>query len=223
MSSTPERFAWRDDRGKTGEVSGARHAPSGGRSATLIWAHGAGGTMDHPHVVGVAEILAAKGVEVVRFNFPYSEEGRKAPDKADRLEACWRAVAEAVGAGAERLYLGGGSMGGRIASQIVAAGSPAAGLAFQSYPLHPPGKPERIRDEHLYRIKVPMLFVSGTKDEFASGDLLDVVVAKLPSATLHRIEDANHGMRVRGRTQSDVLGEIADTIHAWITVQLGSN
>lgn len=222
MSSTPERFAWRDDRGKTGEVSGARHTPPGEAAATLVWAHGAGGTMDHPHVVGVAELLAAKGVEVVRFNFPYAEEGRRAPDKADRLEACWRAVAEAVGAGVERLFLGGGSMGGRIASQIVADGFPAAGLAFQSYPLHPPGKPERIRDEHLYRLEVPMLFVSGTKDDFASGDLLDIVVAKLPSATLHRIDGASHGMKVRGRTQDDVLVEIADTIHAWLTAETPS-
>lgn len=219
MSSAPERFPWRDGRGATGDVSGARHRPDHTASATLAWAHGAGGTMDHPHVTGVAELLAAKGVEVVRFNFPYSEQGRKAPDKQDRLEACYRAVAGRVAEGATRLYLGGGSMGGRIASHIVSDGFAVAGLAFQSYPLHPPGKPERVRDEHLYRIEVPMLFVSGTKDDFASSDLLDRTIAKLPSATLHRIEGASHGMKVKGRTQDDVIGEIADAILGWIEAQ----
>jgi predicted alpha/beta-hydrolase family hydrolase len=211
VSGEPARFAWRD-----GDVSGAVHRPASDRRATLIWAHGAGGSMDHPHVVGVAEGLAARRVEVVRFNFPYKEQGRKAPDRGDKLEACYLGVADAVASTADRLYLGGGSMGGRIASQIVAGGFPAAGLAFQSYPLHPPGKPERLRDEHLYRIGVPMLFVSGTKDEFASGDLLDGVVAKLPTATLHRSEGANHGLRVKGRTPAEVLAEVVDTIDAWI-------
>src|SRR5207249_12263869 len=96
----------------------------------------------------------------------------------------------------------------RIASHIVAGGFPAAGLAFQSYPLHPPGKPERLRDAHLHRIAVPMLFVSGTRDPFASGDLLDRTVASLPSATLHRIEGADHGMKVKGRPPSDVIAEV---------------
>jgi predicted alpha/beta-hydrolase family hydrolase len=175
--------------------------------------------MDHPHVVGVAEQLAARGVEVVRFNFPYKEEGRKAPDKQDRLEACYRAVADAVAEGAPRPFIGGGSMGGRIASHIVADGFPAAGLAFQSYPLHPPGRPERLRDVHLHRIGVPMLFVSGTKDDFASGDLLDRTIAQLPTATLHRISGASHGLRVKGRTQDDVLREVADTILGWMETQ----
>jgi hypothetical protein len=216
MSSTQERFAWTDEKGRSGEVSGARHEPSGPRKATLVWAHGAGGTMDHPHVVGVAELLAAAGVEVVRFNFPYSEQGRKAPDKQPVLEACYRGVAEAVIEKADRLFLGGGSMGGRISSHIVADGFAAAGLAFQSYPLHPPGRLERLRDEHLGRIKVPMLFVSGTKDDFATGDLLDQTVAGLPTATIYWIEGASHGLRVKGRTQDDVLREVADTISSWM-------
>lgn len=219
MSPTPERFPWHDDKGRSGEVSGARHRPDGEAMATLVWAHGAGGSMDHPIVVGVAELLAAEGVEVVRFNFPYTEEGRKAPDKQDRLEACYRGVAGAVAQSAERLYLGGGSMGGRIASHVVADGFPAAGLAFQSYPLHPPGKPDRMRDAHLARILVPMLFVSGTKDDFATGDLLSRTVARLPTATLHRIEGASHGLRVKVRTQSDVLREVADTIIGWMKAQ----
>jgi predicted alpha/beta-hydrolase family hydrolase len=211
VSGEPARFSWRD-----GEVSGATNRPASGRRCTLVWAHGAGGTMDSPNVVRVAEELARRGVEVVRFNFLYREQGRKAPDRGEKLEACYLAVASAVAESAGRLFLGGGSMGGRIASQIVAGGFGAAGLAFQSYPLHPPGKPERLRDEHLYAIGVPMLFVSGTKDEFASGDLLDRAVAKLPTATLHRIEGANHGLRVKGRSPADVFAEVVDTIDAWI-------
>jgi uncharacterized protein len=211
MSVEPVTFAFGE-----AEVSGAIHRPSSPRRATLVWAHGAGGTMDHPMVVGVAQGLAARGVEVVRFNFPYSEQRRKAPDRGPKLEACYSAVAGVVAKEADRLYLGGGSMGGRIASQIVSGGFPVAGLAFQSYPLHPPGKPERLRDEHLYSITVPMLFVSGTKDDFASGDLLDRVVAKLPTATLHRIEGASHGLRVTGRQPAEVLDEVVGTIDAWI-------
>jgi predicted alpha/beta-hydrolase family hydrolase len=181
-----------------------------------VWAHGAGGNLGHPNVVRVAEMLAELGVEVVRFNFPYSEAGRKAPDKQGRLEACYRGVAAAVAEGADRLLLGGGSMGGRIASHIVADGFGAAGLAFQSYPLHPPGRPERLRDVHLARIGVPMLFVSGTRDDFASGDLLERTIAKLPTASLHRIESASHGLRVKGRAPDDVLREVTASISSWM-------
>ena len=211
MSGEPLRFAWRD-----GEVSGARHAPSGDRRATLVWAHGAGGTMNHPHLTIVAEGLSAEGIEVFRFNFPYTEAGRKAPDKQEKLEACYWGVAKTVAAAADRLFLGGGSMGGRIASHIVADGFPAAGLAFQSYPLHPPGKRERMRTEHLPRIAVPMLFIWGTRDSFATGDLLPQTVKDLPSATLHRIEGADHGLKVKGRTQQDVMGEVVSAISTWI-------
>lgn len=209
----PERlaFAWRD-----GEVSGIRDRPEGDAQATLVLAHGAGGNMDHPQLAGMAEGLAAKGIEVVRFNFPYREAGRKAPDRQEKLEACYWAVAKEISAGAPRLYLGGGSMGGRIASHITADGFPAAGLVFQSYPLHPPGKPDRMRDAHLGRIGVPMLFVWGTRDAFASGELLPRTVATLPTATLHRIEGGDHGLKVRGRTPADVLSEVVDVISRWI-------
>lgn len=204
-------FAWPD-----GEVSGARNRPDGDARATLLLAHGAGGTMDHGQLVGVAEGLAATGIEVVRFNFPYREAGRKAPDRQEKLEACYWAVAEEVSAGASRLCLGGTSMGGRIASHITADGFPAEGLVFQSYPLHPPGAPERMRDAHLGRTGVPMLFLWGTRDPFATGDLLPRAVANLPTATLHAIKGGDHGLRVRGRSPADVLAEVVDVISGWI-------
>lgn len=205
------RYAWRD-----GEVSGIRHTPDGKRRATLVFGHGAGGDMTHPTLVAIADGLAAEGVEVVRFNFPYREAGKKAPDRQDKLEACYWAVAKEVAEGAGKLYLGGGSMGGRIATHIVADGFPAAGLVLQSYPLHPPGKPERIRDEHLTRIGVPMLFLWGTKDPFGTADLMKATIAKLPTATLYPIEGGDHGLKVRGRTMADIHSEIVRTIAAWI-------
>lgn len=207
----PLAFTWRD-----GEVSGARNLPEGEPRATLVLAHGAGGHMNHPWLVGMAEGLAAGGIEVVRFNFAYREVGRKAPDRQEKLEACYWAVAKEVSAQAARLYLGGGSMGGRIASHIVSDGFPAAGLVFQSYPLHPPGKPERLRDAHLARIGIPMLFLWGTRDPFATGDLLARTVSVLPTATLHPIEGGDHSLRVRGRTPADVLSEVVGVIARWI-------
>ena len=210
-SAQPLRFTWRD-----GEVSGARSLPDGEPRATLVLAHGAGGDMNHPQLIGMAEGLAGNGIEVVRFNFPYREAGRKAPDRQEKLEACYWAVAKEVSGSATRLYLGGGSMGGRIASHIVSDGFPAAGLVFQSYPLHPPGKPERIRDAHLARIAIPMLFIWGTRDAFATPDLLERTVASLPSATLHRLEGGDHGLKVRGRSGAEVLDEVVAVISAWI-------
>lgn len=211
MSAASLRFGWRD-----GEVSGARHSPAGPKRATLVLGHGAGADMNHPHTRRLAGGLAAQGIEVFRFNFPYREEGRRAPDRQDRLEACYWGVAKEVATDADRLFLGGGSMGGRIASHIVADGFPAVGLVFQSYPLHPPGKPERLRDAHLKRIAVPMLFVSGTRDAFATGELLSQTVAGLADATIHRIEGADHGLKVKGRSPEDVLAEVVATVSRWI-------
>jgi predicted alpha/beta-hydrolase family hydrolase len=207
----PLTFTWRD-----GEVSGARSVTDGEPRATLVLAHGAGGDMNHAQLAGMAGGLAANGIEVVRFNFPYSEAGRKAPDRQEKLEACYWAVAKEVSASTSRLYLGGGSMGGRIASHIVSDGFPVAGLVFKSYPLHPPGKHERIRDAHLKRIAVPMLFLWGTRDSFATPELLERTIASLPTATLHRIEGGDHSLKVRGRSTADVLGEVVGVISDWI-------
>jgi uncharacterized protein len=205
------RFAWRD-----GDVSGARHRPPGDRRATLVFGHGAGGSMKQPYNVALADALAETSVETWRFNFPYSEAGRRAPDKQDKLEACYWGVAKTVAESSERLFLGGQSMGGRIATHIVAGGFPVAGLVLQSYPLHPPGKPERLRDAHLPRIGAPMLFISGTRDSFATGDLLERTIARLPTATLHRIEGADHSLGGGGRTRDDVIAEVVATISSWI-------
>jgi len=207
--------------------------PSAGSTATLhgigrtvvVLGHGAGGTRRTPMLVALAEDLASSGRAALLYNFPYSEAGRRRPDPPAALE---RTAAEAAaigleGAGAERLVVGGRSMGGRIASQVVAAGGRADALAFFGYPLHPPGQPGKLRDAHLARIGVPMLFVQGTRDAFAREDLIQGVLARLGDrAERHLVEGADHSFGVRkssGRTASDVTAEVRGALLDWLERQ----
>jgi len=184
-----------------------------------VLAHGAGHGMNSRLLVDIGEALAERGVAVLRFNFPYAEVGRQRPDPQPRLEACYRAVAEAVAAEFPQPFVGGKSMGGRIASNIVADGFPTAGLAFLGYPLHPPGQPERIRDAHLRHIDAPMLFLQGTRDPFATPDLLHRTIAALPFATLREIAGGDHSFKVRGRSSADVTKELADAIDEFVAAR----
>lgn len=190
------------------------HPPEG--DTYLLLGHGAGGNLHTPGLAHYARALAVSGIGAVRFNFPYAEARRKVPDKQPLLETCFRAVAEQVRPRVERLYLGGRSMGGRIASHVVADGFPALGLAFLSYPLHPPGQPQRLRAAHLKKINVPMLFLQGTRDGFAQPPLLRQVLDTLPTATLYPVEGADHGLTVRGRNQEDVTRELVEATLRWM-------
>src|SRR6476620_1867840 len=163
--------------------------------ATLVVAHGAGAGMDHPFLVGFTRALNELGVATLRFNFPYREAGRKFPDRPPAAIATWRAaMAEATqreesAGGTEPVWAAGKSFGGRMASMAVAEGMQAAGLIYLGYPLHPPGKPEKLRDEHLYGVTAPMLFLQGTRDTFATRELLEGVVSRIgPAATLQWCE-----------------------------------
>jgi uncharacterized protein len=194
----------------TGIVTGDGSGP------TLVLAHGAGGGMETPLLQGFAEGAAAAGVTCLRFNFAYSEAGRRGPDREPVLRAVWAAAFEAGSDLGGPAWAGGKSLGGRIASMMVADGElPAAGLVFVGYPLHPPGRPERIRDAHLDAVKVPMLFLQGTADPFARRDLLGSVIDRLGDrATLHPVEGGDHSFRVRGGRRDDAgtgsaLGETA--------------
>ncbi len=198
-----------------GSVSAVWDHPARG-NLYLILGHGAGGNLHTPGLAQFAEAVAERGIGTVRFNFPYAEAKRKGPDPQKTLEACYRAVAEAVAPRAGRLLLGGRSMGGRIASHIVAEGFPAAGLVFLSYPLHPPAQPDRLRDKHLGKITVPMLFIQGSRDAFARPDLLQKTLRTLKTATLHVVEGADHSLRVRGRGAEDVVAEIVAVAIDWI-------
>jgi hypothetical protein len=171
--------------------------------------------MEDPLLAGFAEGLTAEGVSCLRFNFPYREVGKKAPDPEPVLRAAWEAAFARGTEMGDPVWAGGKSMGGRIASMVVADGLRAAGLVFVGYPLHPPGKPERIRDAHLPSIRVPMLFLQGTRDSFARPDLLEKTIHRLGErATLHPVEGGDHSFRIRGALKDDPgtgrsLGEIA--------------
>jgi uncharacterized protein len=185
-----------------GTVS-AKYARPRSPFATIVVAHGAGAGMDHPFLVGFARACLEEGMATMRFNFPFIESGRRSPDTEAVLRDTWRSVFDAAWARRknEPVWASGKSLGGRLASMCAAdAEIDPAGLVFLGYPLHPPGKPERIRDEHLYRVEVPMLFLQGTSDPFASPDLLARVVKKLGErATLVPFEGAGHSFEVRGQ------------------------
>jgi predicted alpha/beta-hydrolase family hydrolase len=187
-----------------------------------VLGHGAGGTRRNPMLVALAEALAGSGRAALLYNFPYSERGGRRPDPPAVLEATTRAAATLAleTTGAKRIVHGGRSMGGRIASQVVAAGGRADGLAFLGYPLHPPGQFERRREAHLVSVEVPMLFVQGTRDAFAREDLLAALLERLgPRAELHRVADADHSFGVlkrSGRTPQEVLAEVRDAFLGWL-------
>lgn len=192
---------------------------------TLILGHGAGAGQSSGFMVSFATELAARGIDAVTFNFFYTEHGRRAPDTNDKLEACCRAVIETVLAhkrlGRNRLAIGGKSMGGRIASQVAAAGvGDLAGLVFLGYPLHPPGKPEKLRVEHLSRIKASMLFVQGSRDVFGTPDELRPIIKKLnPHTELYVVEGGDHSFKVpksAGVTQEEVYTAVLDKIDHWL-------
>ncbi|MCG6919526.1 MAG: alpha/beta fold hydrolase [Acidobacteria bacterium] len=196
----------------------------GAGSTVVVLGHGAGGNRRTPMLVALAEALAGSGRAALLYNFPYAERGGRRPDPPRILEATAREAAEVALArtGADRVVMGGRSMGGRIASQVVAAGARADGLVFLAYPLHPPGRPETRRDAHLPAIAAatPMLFVQGTRDAFAREDLLLGLVERLGTRVeLHRVESADHSFRVlkrSGRTADDVLDEVRAALRAWL-------
>jgi len=197
----------------------ARTAPDGPARAVFIYAPGAGSNVHDPFGRFLAQRLAAHGIETVRIQFPYMEAKKRRPDPPAVLEAAWRAAIDALRPRQGRLIAGGRSMGGRIASQVVAQGAAVDALALFAYPLHPPGKPERMRDEHLPRITEPALFCSGTRDAFASPEELRAAAAKVSRATVHVLEHADHGFatpKASGRTREDVWSEAADAMAGWI-------
>ena len=184
-----ERFAVATPRG---DVTAAWIEADG---PVLVVGHGAGAGMDHPFLRGFSEAAAGEGIATMRFNFPYLEAGRRTPDSAANAIGAYRAAFdEAVRRAAGRPVLTGGtSYGGRIASMAAAEGMAAHALVFLGYPLHPPGKPEEVRDEHLYGLAQPMLFLQGAKDPFAQTEVLARVVRRLGDrATMVPFEGAGH-------------------------------
>ena len=206
------------------QVSGLFLRPANAK-ALYLFAHGAGAGMTHPAIESNSQGLAERGVATLRYQFLYMEKGSKRPDPPRLAHAVVRAAAaEAVRLAPDLpLFAGGRSFGGRMTSQTQAE-EPlpgVKGLAFLGFPLHPAGKPGIERAEHLARVKVPMLFVSGDRDALAELDLLKPVVASLGErATLHLVDHADHSFRVAaksGRTPADAEGEALDALANWIT------
>jgi predicted alpha/beta-hydrolase family hydrolase len=200
--------------------------PAAAKSAgiSLILAHGAGANQSSGFMVQFAGALAARGIDAVTFNFLYSEQRKRVPDKNDKLELCWRAIIAAFHNGAfggrgNKLAIGGKSMGGRIASQVAAAGADAAALVLLGYPLHPPGRPDKPRTRHLPSIKIPMLIVQGERDAFGTPAELAPVLAGLKAPTeLCVVEGGDHSYKVpkKVKPQSEVYEFVLDEVDGWL-------
>jgi predicted alpha/beta-hydrolase family hydrolase len=207
-------------------VSGLLLRPARAK-ALYLFAHGAGVGMTHASMEANAQGLAERGIATLRYQFPYMEQGSKRPDPPRLAQATVRAAAAQTGALAPDLplYAGGRSFGGRMTSQAQAEATlpGVRGLAFLSFPLHPAGKPGIERAEHLARIQIPMLFVSGDRDALADLSLLKPVVTKLgPRATLHAVSHADHSFKVAaksGRTTADAQAEALDALAKWMLAQ----
>jgi predicted alpha/beta-hydrolase family hydrolase len=213
-----------------GRVTGLVYlAPQHDRAGvTFVLAHGAGADQSSPFMVRFGGGLAARGLDVVTFNFLYSEQRRRIPDRTEKLEACYRAVVTTVRDHdpftGNVLCIGGKSMGGRIASHLAAAeGDTAdrmiAGLVFLGYPLHPPGKPQHLRAAHLDKIRAPMLFVQGSRDPFGTPAELNPILESLPArTTLHVVENGDHSLvpsRAKSASLDPVYEGIQDAIAGW--------
>jgi uncharacterized protein len=194
------------------------------RDATLVLAHGAGAGQHSGFMIEYASALAARGLDLVTFNFPYIEARRKVPDRRPVLEACYQdvlsAVTQRVASARRALFIGGKSMGGRMASYLATEPSLAInGLVLLGYPLHPPGKPADRRDAHLPEIHRPVLIVQGSGDTFGTPDELAPALAQMsPAPTLHVIERGDHSFKVPGgkAAQAIIHAHIHDTIANWV-------
>lgn len=184
----------------------------------VVLAHGAGTNQRHPMISGLATALADAGHGVMTFDYPYSQAGRRAPDRTPKLLACHRAVArEARRRSGAAPVLAGRSMGGRMATMLAAEGDvDVAGLVCLAYPLHPAGKPDRLRVDHLASIDVPMLFFQGSRDSLSRSELFDRHIRPLPNATVVDMEGADHSFRGREWDQARVQETVVAGYEAWL-------
>jgi predicted alpha/beta-hydrolase family hydrolase len=224
-----DRAEWRVKVG--GEETSAVFEPSetapedaedGKHGVTFVCAHGAGGNMNDRGILHTANVFRSRGLGVVRFNFLYKEKKSGRPDPMPRLKECISAIVSRVRdeIKPKTLIIGGRSMGGRAASMLAADGFECDGLLLLAYPLHPPGKPDQLRDAHLPAIKVPVICFNGTRDPFCTPALMEAVLKRVKTRwEMHWVEGADHSFHVlksSGKTDAQVLGEIGDQTQAWV-------
>lgn len=221
----PTGTVWRIPVGVDTTTATYDRATTEDERAIFVCAHGAGGHMNDRAMLQAADALRSIGVGVVRFNFIYKEKGSGRPDPMPRLEACISAVVERTREELKPALLltGGRSMGGRAASMLAAGKFASDGLLLLAYPLHPAGKPERLRDAHLPAIAIPVLCLNGTRDALCTRDLMEAALRGVTTRwEMHWLEGADHGFQVlksSGRSDADVAAEIADTASAWLRDQ----
>lgn len=206
-------------RGSRGTVSGRWRAIRRPEGPAILLAHGAGTNQDHRSIVALRDGLAAHRLPVLTFNYPYTERGSGRPDRQETLLDTHRAAAAWLRSRHDGIVMAGRSMGGRMATYLAADGESCRGLVLYAYPLHPAGKPDRLRVDHLGDIPVPSLFFTGTRDALAQPDLVERHLRPLPRARLELIEDADHSFRVpkrSGRTSDEVLTWIVDRTAQWV-------
>lgn len=207
-----------------GKISSSWLIPQNYQQALII-AHGAGKNMDSEFICALHEGIAKHNILTVKFNFPYMEQGRKAPDRAPVLLACWQGVIDTVmektGLSADKIFLSGKSMGGRYATMLASENPGYGGIIAFGYPLHAPGKPDKARFEHLASISSPMLFFQGTRDSLCKLDRLYECIDTLPNPPrVHIIEGGDHSFKVLkklNRSQDEVMQEVIETSAKWIS------
>jgi len=218
------RGEWRVAVGR--EETSAVYEPASGGSddgVTFVFAHGAGGNMNDRGVMQTANALRSRGLGVVRFNFLYKEKKSGRPDPMPRLQETFAAVVARARDELKpsALIIGGRSMGGRAGSMLAAEGFECDGLLLLAYPLHPPGRPDRLRDAHLPAIKVPVICFNGTRDPFCTPSLMEEVLTRVTTDwEMHWVEGADHSFHVlksSGRADGEVLESIADNAAAWVS------
>jgi predicted alpha/beta-hydrolase family hydrolase len=228
MSKSGASLEWRIDVGS--ETTSAVFDPadpvgpadSGDEQIIFVCAHGAGGNMNDRGLVQTANAMRKRGLGVVRFNFLYKEKKSGRPDPMPRLKECVTAVVSRVRDELHptTLIIGGRSMGGRAASMLAAEDFACEGLLLLAYPLHPPGKPEQLRDAHLPAIKVPVICFNGTRDPFCTPELMNRVLERVKTRwEMHWVDGADHSFHVlksSGKTDAEVLDGIGDATRAWV-------
>jgi len=196
-----------------GQVSGrlAGSGPSG-----VLLAHGAGTNQDHPFMISLRDGLALAGHTVMTFNYPYTERGSRSPDRPERLVEAHRAAADFLDSRVDHLFLAGRSMGGRMATHLVAESYPAEGVILYAYPLHPAGQEDRLRVAHFQDVHVPLLFFQGTRDALSRMELFERHIQTLQNATVELLEGASHSFRGGGWTEETMLDRLVTGSARWM-------